>query len=314
MRSLLNGFCRLSLISLMAFCLPVFAEDSKPQEQPVPPAAPSEPEAGKTQQQPVPAATPAEETSPSPKNIWQEVSFEADQEFDLDGPRVQQLLEEIKRTDPSKAEILERLRNEDPKKFIEELRLEFKTALQPKAKPADSPAEQTPKAASEWQEQLQRRYDSFMEWFAKEYSSEHAELLKLRESDAEKYVQRVMDMMTIYEPIQRAQRYNPPLADVMKKDIELQKQRDALLLRIRTAGADEQPQLLKELETLVSTRFDIIVQKKELQYESLRKRLERLEQQLDQQAMELENLKKNKTQTVEDHIKDLMSRTEKITW
>jgi hypothetical protein len=259
--------------------------------------------------------TPADQKAApvSKDDIWQEVSFESEQDVDLDDPRIQRMLEEIRHSDPQKAEQMEKLRGEDPKKYAELIRIEIRNALKPKAKPDNASGPESEKP-SEWQEQLQKRHEYFMEWFSREYAVDYTELVKIRDTDAEKYVQRVMDMMTIYEPIQRAQRYNPPLADVMKQDIELQKQRDALLLQIRKAVAEEQTRLLKELEALVAARFDIIVQKKELQYESLRRRLDKLEVQLDQQALDLENLKKNKAQTVEDHIRELMSRTEKITW
>jgi len=281
---------RLNCVILLALALPLYA-DGNPQQSPADQSS----------------------ASPSKDDIWQEVSFESEQSVDLEDPRIQRMFEEIRQSDPDKAEQMEKLRNEDPAKFAELIRVEIRNALKPKAKPDNTASEETEKTP-EWQEQLQKRHEYFMEWFCREYPSDHGELVKVRDADAEKYVQRVMDMMAIYEPIQRAQRYNPPLADVMKQDIELQKQRDALLLQIRKAVAEEQPRLLKDLETLVAARFDIIVQKKELQYESLRKRLDKLEVQLDQQALELENLKKNKAQTVEDHIRELMSRTETIAW
>lgn len=284
---------RLSGLVLLMFSLPLYADEGDRQES----SSPAEQKAG----------------SPSASDIWEEVSFESEQDIDLTDPRILRLLEEIRQSDPQKAEQMEKLRHSDPGQFAEMIRVEIRNALKPKAAPNDTSGSDTEKP-SEWREQLQKRHENFMEWFSREYAADHGELVKVRDADPEKYVQRVMDMMTIYEPIQRAQRYNPPLADVMKQDIELQKQRDALLLQIRKAVAEEQPRLLKELETLVGARFDIIVQKKELQYESLRKRLDKLAVQLDQQALELENLKKNKAQTVEDHIRELMSRTETISW
>lgn len=290
MRTRSNAQRCFAFICMLLSVLPLFAEEAKPQEQ-----------AGAAATKPV-----------APDDIWQEVTFDSGQQFELSETRIESILEGIQRTDPQKAESLQKLRDEDPKKFLEAIRLEIGGALQPKAAPDQKTA---PAAAgrSEWQEQLQKRYASFMEWLAKEFPSDHAELLKVRDADAEKYVQKVMDTMTIYEPIMKAQKYNAALASVMKEDIELQKKRDALLLQIRTAGGDEHPGLVKQLEALVAARFDIIVRKKELQNESLRKRLEKLSEQLDQQALELENLKKNKAQTVEEHLKELMSRSEKIT-
>lgn len=317
---LLNGCFGFILPLLAMLSVPALAQEAMPQEA----AAPAAPQAqqetpGAPAPEPAPAPAPANAPAAEPQNspepastedIWQEVFFDSAQDFDVNDPRVQQMLEEIKTTDPQKFDRLDALKKEDMRKYVEAIRLEIREALKPKPKPEE--AGQVRKGPAEWQQQLQKRHENFLDWYAKEYPADHAELLKIRESDPEQYIQKTMDMMTIYEPIQRAQHYNAELANVMKKDIELQKQRDALLLRIRNAGPDEQPQLLKDLESLVAARFDTIVQKKEFQYESLRRRLERLEQQLDQQALELETLKKNKAQTVEDHIKELMSRSEKI--
>jgi hypothetical protein len=281
---------RLNSIILLACVLPLYAAEGKPKDE----------------------ASQPKDAAAATKDIWEEVSFESEQEIDLTDSRLQRMLEEIRQSDPEKAKQMEKMLKEDPGQFAQMVRAEIRNALKPKAKPSDAsqPAEKT----TEWQEELQKRHDAFMHWFLREYAADHAELIKVRDAEPEKYVQRVMDMMTIYEPIQRAQRYNPALAAVMKQDIELQKQRDTLLLQIRKAVAEEQHRLMKELETLVAARFDIIVQKKELQYESLRKRLDKLEMQLDQQALELESLKKNKAQTVEDHLRELMSRSETISW
>ncbi|MCE5186364.1 MAG: hypothetical protein LLF76_09590 [Planctomycetaceae bacterium] len=292
MRRSLYGCFRLSVIlALAAVCLAA-------QEQPP---------------KPEPAALPPAKAEPQPSDIWQEISFDSAQDFDLNDARVQHMLDELKRTDPQKSEYLLKLQTQNPKEFVEAVRAEIRKALQPKPPAAEQSAVQE-KEPKQWQTQLQKRHEAFMEWFLKEYPADHADLIKLRETDAEKYVQRVMDAMTIYEPIQRTQKMDTALAAVMKKDIELQKGRDALLLQIRKASSEEQPRLLKELNDLVAAQFDTIVQKKELQYELLRKRLAKLEQQLDQQALELENLKKNKAQTVEEHVKELMSRSEKISW
>ncbi|HOK94682.1 MAG TPA: hypothetical protein PK052_01370 [Anaerohalosphaeraceae bacterium] len=241
-------------------------------------------------------------------DIWHEISLESD-DIKLTEKKVQEILEELKKSSPQQAEQLAALRQSDPSKFIDAIREEIRKHTQ-----SEKPAAGTEDKSSQWKEQLERRHELFLEWFQKGYANEFGELVKLRESNPEKYVQRVLDLMKVYEPIQRAERISPELASVMKKELELQKQQDELLVQIRLAAKDQQPKLTEELKRLVSTQFDAIVSEKQIRCELLRKRLESLTQQLEAQAAELELLKKNKSQTVEDRIKELIERNEKINW
>lgn len=254
------------------------------------------------------AASQDEKNKDITSDIWHEISLESD-DIKLTEKKVQEILEELKKSNPQQAEQLATLRQSDPSKFIEAIREEIRKHTQSE-KSAAGPQDKS----SQWKEQLERRHELFLEWFQKEYGEEFAEIVKLRESNPEKYVQRVLDLMKVYEPIQRAERISPELASVMKKELELQKQQDELLVQIRLAAKEQQPKLTEELKKLVSIQFDTIVSEKQIRCELLRKRLESLTQQLEAQAAELELLKQNKSKAVEDRIKELIERNEKINW
>ena len=100
----------------------------------------------------------------------------------------------------------------------------------------------------------------------------------------------------------------------MKKDLDLQKRRDALLLQIRIAPEDQQAKLIEELRNVVAERFDTIVLEKQLRYEWLKRRLESLKEKLEARASELESLNENKDQSVKDRTDELIERTEKVDW
>jgi glycyl-tRNA synthetase beta subunit len=123
-----------------------------------------------------------------------------------------------------------------------------------------------------------------------------------------------MDLVKLYEPIRRTERSCPQLADAMKKNLELQKRRDALLLQIRIAPEEQQAKLIEELRSVVSQRFDVILSEKQFQYDSIRKRLDDLASKVEAQAKELETLNKNKEQSVKDRMDELLERTEKVDW
>jgi len=98
------------------------------------------------------------------------------------------------------------------------------------------------------------------------------------------------------------------------KDMDLQKQQDDILRRLRTADAKDKEAMTKELEQVISTRFDVILLKKQLMYDELYARLLKLQEELEKRQSELEVLKNSKEQNVQDRMKELTTQVEKINW
>ena len=59
-------------------------------------------------------------------------------------------------------------------------------------------------------------------------------------------------------------------------------------------------------------RFELMVRKKKLQYESLRMKLKELQTQVRQREKELSKLRKQKKQAVKNRITELMKQNEKV--
>jgi len=258
--------------------------------------------ADETASNPTPKPGSAEEKN---EDIWKEYSFSSEEDLQLTEKQIQEILEQLKKTDPQRAAQLETLQKKNTEKFIAAIRDEIRKHKKP--------TPEQPKQ-EKWKEELFKKHEAFLVWFKKEYPQDHKELIDLQIEDPEKYVQRFMDLMKIYEPIQKMERSNPKLADTMKKNLELQKRRDALLLQIRIASKDQQLKLVEDLRSVVSQRFDTIVLEKQLQYEWLRKRLDDMTKKVEDRAKELESLHKNKEQSVQDRMNELMERTEKVNW
>ena len=196
---------------------------------------------------------------------------------------------------------------------------EAKTENTPAAEKAEKPVpKQTDSKQTEddyaWKEQLEKKHVQFIEWLQENYPDKAEQLLADQNKKPNEFVQRLAEVMEVYEPIQKADRYNPELAKVLRKDLELQDQRDQLIREISLANEQDRPELLKRLKETVAARFDNIIHKKQLIYNHLRKRLERLKEKLETRAKELEQLKAEKDQSVEKRMKELTEQAEKIDW
>ena len=168
-----------------------------------------------------------------------------------------------------------------------------------------------PRKKEKWKEQLEEKHEVYLEWFEKSYPDKYKELIKNRDSQPEKFVQRIGNSMKVYGPIQREEKRNPELAKALREDLRLQEERDKLIRDIRKAKPEKRPEMLKKLEGIVAARFDIIIRKKQLQYDHLRKRLE---YQLEKQAAELQKLKEEKDAKVQQRMDELIDPKEKLSW
>ena len=67
---------------------------------------------------------------------------------------------------------------------------------------------------------------------------------------------------------------------------------------------------------VVSSRFDLIVKRKQIEYEQLRNRLEKLKKEVEQREAEVEKWKdaKFKNESVKARLEELVSGAEKFQW
>lgn len=280
-----------------ALTLPVGAEEGKK-----PPAK----ETGTAQSDTTPQEAPPLEFKLAPdedKDIWWEVSFDAAEDLQLTEKQVNQALEKLKKSDPPKAKQIEKLKDSDAEAFFKAVREEI-----------DKQNDASKKPPTKKEKQLDKKYRDFLAWFEKKHPEDHSELGKIKTTDPEKFAQRTKALYKIYIPILEMEGVNPDLATMMEKNLELQKQRDALLLQIRISTAAEQAKLIDDLKLIISERFDTIVLEKQLQYEWQGKRIEQLTQKLQARTAALNTLKKSKDHSIEARLAELMKRTKAVNW
>jgi len=210
--------------------------------------------------------------------------------FELTDQEIDRILKDLKERSPEKAKELTELRKKEPDKFREELgrhaREEFRKVIGERIE--------------KWRKQRQAE---FLEWLAKSLPDEAEELAKLKERDPKLYDQKYELSSKKYGRIYEESRRNPELAEVHIEDIRLQKRRDQLIGKINaTTNRREKQKLTEELQEVVGRRYDLIVRRKQIAYEWLLKRLEELQNRINESRAEI--LKAQDAKVKEENIKN----------
>ena len=156
-----------------------------------------------------------------------------------------------------------------------------------------------------------------MKWLKKNCPVEAEELTKMGDKNPELFSRKFWQGYRRYGKIAEAARENPELAKILKNDLVLKDKLNELLKNIRSAADEkEKKELTKELEKVVGERFDLIVKRKQIEYERLLKRLEELKKQVKESESKVEKWKdaKVKEENVKTHIEELVQDTNKFEW
>jgi len=165
-----------------------------------------------------------------------------------------------------------------------------------------------------FRERMQKKHDQFIKWLKKNYADAAKKLEAVREKAPEKYLDLVAETRKKFEKIMHAEKKNPELAKVLKEDLKLKGEREKVLKEIRGSSGKERDELIDELKDIVNARFDLIVRRKQLQYEGLRKKLAELEKQVEKRQGEVEKLQDQRTGAIAQRLEELIGKTEKIKW
>ena len=260
---------------------------------------------------------------------------------DWPGPeQCDRMLEEIRKTNPQKADELAKLREENPDAFRGELRRVMREQFAQRMKEQTGEAERhrmrepeapmTPgqrvKGEGAWmgrggpemmREWMEKKHEEYIKWLETYYSDEAAKLKQLKVEDPEQYIRAVMVSGRKYWPILQASKDNPELANVLKEQLALKEGRNGLLRRIQAATDEKQKkELTAELEKVVGRQFDLIVRRKQLAYEDLTKKLEELTKEVEHKKAEVEKWKSRdfRNEQVKKRVNELLSETERFEW
>ena len=240
----------------------------------------------------------------------------------LSEERIGQMLNDIRAKDPNEAARLEQLRKDDPQQFRKELRKtamkdmpQDESGLMPEHMRHPEQGGREGMAMEKGRERLHGMETELMTWLTKNEPEEANSLAALKEKEPQAYTRKLATNMRKYRQIIETEATNPALAEVLKKDLKLKQQRNELLEKLKAATDEKQKETLTaELKGVVSQRFDVIVQKKQLQYEELKKKLEELQNSVNKSQTELDKFKNNKEEQVNKYLESLVNQSEQFLW
>lgn len=208
------------------------------------------------------------------------------------------ILSDVEKQNPELAQKLYRLRNTDKQEFLRQLH-EYKLL-----KGVPENVDDTDKYLNE----------EYFKW-AKQFFVEEADNLEaVKKKHPENFERYLTVSRRQYGRIMEVHKRSPELAQAMKDDVLITKERGILLAKIGRSEGQQREKLIAELKQVVDKRFDIIVRKKQLQYELLEKRIDKLCDKIKQQKDETQKLIENKEQKTKERLEELLSEVEKVNW
>ncbi|MBW7990886.1 MAG: hypothetical protein FVQ84_12840 [Planctomycetes bacterium] len=213
---------------------------------------------------------------------------------------IDRFLKELKESDPAKAKKLVNLRKKDPEKFRDELR--------------KSVREQWSKRIESWRNRWRAE---FLEWLGKAVPKVARDLAKLKDKDPDHYAKKYELVKEKYRRIFDESKRNPELAEVLMAELELDERQVVLLKKIKAAKSEkDKKKLMSQLEEVVGNKYDLILRKKFIGYESLLKRVEELQKELNKNREEIAKWKdeKIKAQNVKERVYELTEPSRKFRW
>jgi hypothetical protein len=271
-------------------------------------------------------------------SIWSEDMGKGKRgQFKLTEERIERIMSRLSEADPNKAEQLKQLQEKDPEKFKTELREAMREQVGKKFRERREtrgmtpgmgmqrhiepfgPGHMMPEMGMHWNP------DKYLDWLKENYADAAQQLEEAKrlaeqsgnEADRwREYWKQFGLSLKKYGRIAEAARENPRLAEVLKRDLALRQQQYKLLREIETAGDKEKEELVKELKEVLSNKFDVIVERKQIEYEQLLEKLERLKNDVEQRKAKMEKWKetKFKEDSVNTRLEELLGKSNKFTW
>ena len=231
-------------------------------------------------------------------DIWKEGPEGPPRQRELSPERLDQVVKYVAKDDAERQKKLHELYKSDRDKFWGEVGDFFRKQR------GDS---------SRWREAMQKQHDEFLAWLKlpDNFPDVEKRLSPLREKKPDEYVEEFSKTRDKYWHIFETDKRNPELARVLKDEVRLTERRDKIIRILHRAHRSERKKLIAELREVVSSRFDLIIRKKQLQFKELRLRLERLRKELETRETEMDTLLKNKEAAVDGRVKELMPHGER---
>ena len=221
---------------------------------------------------------------------------------ELTDEQIDSVLKELQKRDPNAAKELAELRKKDPNEFRSELR---KNAWEEISKVIMGGF-------------IVERQNRFLEWLEKYVPKEAESLAKLKESDPKLYAEKFELVWGKYRQIYDMARRSPELTPVLIEDMQLTERENELVKEIKAEKDEQQKtELTDQLEKVESAKYDLIVRRKQIEYEELLRRLQALQNEVKASLADIDEWRseKVKSERVKERVNDLTNeRGRRFIW
>ncbi len=268
-----------------------------------------------------------------PENVFEEFPEQMFREFEPTEEMINRFMDRLKEAEPEKAEELAKLREKEPEKFKEEIKNVMREGFRRMFREQRGPGgfaggpEGRGEMGPEGRERGPRRdgmmarfaelQEKFLAWLKENYSQETEKLAEIKGKDSELYERQLQLLWGKYGRIFMIAQENPELAEILKQQQELDRQRDGLMRKIGKAKDEkEKEKLVEELGKVLGKKFDLIVRRKQMAFEQLRERLAELEKQVKESEAKVERWQKVefKQEQIKNRLAELVGKSEKFDW
>ena len=224
--------------------------------------------------------------------------------FELTEEEIDRVMKSLQESNPAKAKELRELREKDPNQFTAELRRhgreEFGKIIRERI--------------DKWRKE---RQNDFLEWLDKAVPQKARDLAQLKQTNPSLYTEKFELVWRKYERIFEESRRNPELAQVLIEDLKLKESRVELVKKIKAARDERRKKLLiAELEEVVARRYDLIVRRRQIEYERLLRWLKELQDRVNESRKEMAIWMDEgyKDENVKKRMHDLIEETPGFSW
>jgi hypothetical protein len=270
------------------------------------------------------------------ENVFEEFPERMFREFEPTEEMIDRFMDGLKEAEPEKAEELAKLREKEPEKFNEEIknvmREHFRQMFRgqwerggpggfvggPEGRGERGPEgrERGPRRG-DMMARFAELQEKFLVWLKENYAEETKKLAEIKEKNPELYDRQIHLLWMKYGRIFMTAQENPELAEILKQQNELNRQRDELMRKIGKAKDEkEKGKLVDELGEVLGKKFDLIVRRKQIAFEQLRERLAELEKQVKESEAKVERWQKAefKQEQIKSRLAELVGKSEKFDW
>ncbi len=164
---------------------------------------------------------------------------------------------------------------------------------------------------------MRRLYYDLIKWLEDNYPQEASRLKQIQDKDKKLFVQNMTTAIKKYRDIMETERTNPQLADLMKKELQFNEKIFQLQQKIENSKDEaKKKELIDELKNVLGKKYDVLIAKKQLAYDSLKIRLENLKKQLERSEEKIKNWKSAETKelNIKQRLEEILNNDHEFTW